>query len=367
LERQRETELQGLTLEQLAADEVSPLKAGIQALAERKYVLESTSIKVDLGNYDLERAVFPIALNASHEVEGAAKPKSKFSFSGLWKNAAQSASNDLAGASIKLAVNGKLPLAPDEARQFKQHWTSGLVRAEVTVTPMSGVKTVQLINDGDGSRRRQFGDEFMTEEERKERQERPERQERQERQYRPAMRVIPSGGFEIAETEVTQAQWRAVMGNNPSHYSSCGDDCPVERVSWDDVQGYLSKLNQLSGKQYRLPTVQEWIHACDGGSSHEFCGSDSLDAVGWYRSNSGGKTHPVGQRQANGYGLYDMSGNVWEWMQGCNVGYCTERFRRVGSWGDIPGAARSAHYLSLTPDFRLNDLGFRLARGARAH
>jgi hypothetical protein len=133
LERQRETELQGLTLEQLAADEVSPLKAGIQALAERKYVLESTSIKVDLGNYDLERAVFPIALNASHEVEGAAKPKSKFSFSGLWKNASQSVANDLAGASIKLAVNGKLPLAPDEARQFKQHWTVGLVRAEVTV------------------------------------------------------------------------------------------------------------------------------------------------------------------------------------------------------------------------------------------
>jgi formylglycine-generating enzyme required for sulfatase activity len=221
---------------------------------------------------------------------------------------------------------------------------------------MSGVKTVQLINDADGSRRRQFGEEFMTE---------AERQERQERQYRPAMRVIPSGGFEIAQTEVTQAQWRAVMGNNPSHFSTCGDDCPVESVSWDDVQGYLNQLNQMTGKQYRLPTESEWKHACDGGSSQEYCGSSNLDAVGWHDGNSGRKTHPVGQKQANGYGLYDMSGNVWEWTQDCHDGDCSVRVLRGGSFFYNSELARAANRGGVSPSGRGDYNGFRVARSAR--
>ena len=218
---------------------------------------------------------------------------------------------------------------------------------------MSGVKTVQLINDGDGSRRRQFGEEFITE------------AEMQERKYRPAMRVIPAGGFEIAQTEVTQAQWRAVMGNNPSYFSSCGDDCPVENVSWDDVQGYLIKLNQMTGKQYRLPTESEWKLACDGGSSQEYCGSSNLDAVGWYDKNSGYKTHPVGQKQANGYGLYDMTGSVWEWTQDCYDGNCSWRVLRGGSWGSDSELARAAIRNSISPSNRNINIGFRVARSAR--
>ena len=228
------------------------------------------------------------------------------------------------------------------------------MRAEVTVTPMSGVKTVQLINDGDGSRRRQFGEEFITE------------AEMQERKYRPAMRVIPAGGFEIAQTEVTQAQWRAVMGNNPSYFSSCGDDCPVENVSWDDVQGYLIKLNQMTGKQYRLPTESEWKLACDGGSSQEYCGSNNLDAVGWYSGNSSMKAHPVGQKQANGYGLYDMSGNVWEWMQDCDEGDCSKRVLRGGSWDINSVLAHASFRNGLSPTWRSNYVGFRVVRSARA-
>ena len=183
--------------------------------------------------------------------------------------------------------------------------------------------------------------------------------------YEPEMVAIPGKDYEMGKTEVTQAQWRAVMGNNPSRFSVCGDDCPVERVSWDDVQGYLSKLNQMSGKQYRLPTEQEWKYACDGGGSQEYCGSNSLDAVGWYGSNSDSKTHPVGQKQANGYGLYDMSGNVWEWQQDCYDGGCSERVLRGGSWGGNSVNARAAYRYRLSPSLRFDSFGFRVARSAR--
>jgi formylglycine-generating enzyme required for sulfatase activity len=118
------------------------------------------------------------------------------------------------------------------------------------------------------------------------------------------------------------------------------------------VQGYLSKLNQMSGKQYRLPTEQEWKHACDGGSSQDFCGSNSLDAVGWYDGNSGGKTHPVGQKQANGYGLYDMTGNVWEWMQDCWEGDCLRRVLRGSSWSISSERAGAANRNRFTAAFR---------------
>ena len=393
LKRQRETELQGLTLEQLAVDEVSPLKARIQVLAEREYVLEGASIKVDLGSYDADKAVFQVALNASHEVKDDAREAPKFSFSSLWKKRNQSADSNLAGASIKFAVNGTLPLPPDEARQFKQHWTAGLVRAEVTASPMSGVKTVHLVNEADGSRRRHSADEFMTE---------AEWRERQERQYRPAMLAITAGSFmmgstdggsdekpvhsvsvpafEMAQTEVTQAQWQAVMGGNPSNFKGC-ESCPVEMVSWDDIQDYLRKLNAKTGKQYRLPSEAEWEYACRSGGSYTYCGSHTLGDVAWFYDNSDRKTHPVGQKQANAFGLYDMSGNVWEWVADCwNSNYagvpsdgsawmrgeCGSRVLRGASWLDTPGNARAAYRGRYTSGFRDFNSGFRLASPRRA-
>ncbi len=177
----------------------------------------------------------------------------------------------------------------------------------------------------------------------------------------PQMVAIPGRGYEIGEYEVTRAEWHAVLARDPSYFKGCGD-CPVEQVSWNDVQDYLKKLNELTGKQYRLPTEDEWKTACDGGNSHEYCGSDNVDAVAWYDQNSEKKTHPVGQKQANAYGLYDMSGNVWEWVQDCYDGDCSRRVYRGGSWDYDPAYVRSAKHDWFEPSKRNYNLGSRVAR-----
>jgi len=176
----------------------------------------------------------------------------------------------------------------------------------------------------------------------------------------PEMLRLPTG-MAMGKYEVTQGQWRAVMGSNPSFFSSCGDGCPVEQVSWNDAQDYIERLNQRTGKRYRLPTEIEWFAACQAGSSHEYCGSDDIDAVAWYGSNSAGRTHPAGQKQANAWGLYDMSGNVWEWTSSCEVGYCSRRVFRGGSWGFGLAVVRSAFRSGLYPTHRYDFSGFRLA------
>ncbi|MBK9338437.1 MAG: formylglycine-generating enzyme family protein [Lewinellaceae bacterium] len=188
--------------------------------------------------------------------------------------------------------------------------------------------------------------------------------------------------FEIGKYPVTQKLWREIMGANPSHFKGC-DDCPVENVSWDDVQEFLIKLNaRYPGKNYRLPTEAEWEYAARGGSRSnrfEYAGSDTLDEVGWFSENSGSKTHPVGGKKANELGLHDMSGNVWEWCadwQGyypsgsqTNPTGPTEGFHRVyrgGSWyDDATGCNVFVKELHYTPDERGNNLGFRLASSPR--
>ena len=131
----------------------------------------------------------------------------------------------------------------------------------------------------------------------------------------PVTRVRISRGFYLGKYEVTQGQWQAVMGSNPSFFDECGPDCPVEGVSWDDVQEFIRKLNAAVGEErYRLPTEAEWEYAARAGTSGDRYGN--LDAIAWYDGNSGDRTHPVGRKAPNALGLHDMLGNVFEWVAG---------------------------------------------------
>lgn len=130
---------------------------------------------------------------------------------------------------------------------------------------------------------------------------------------KPAHTVTISQAFAMGKTEVTQAQWKAVMGNNPSYFAACGDNCPVEMVNWDETQDFIIKLNQKTGKQYRLPSEAEWEYACRAGGHHQYCGGDNADSVAWYGGTFRNPTHSVAGKQANAFGLYDMTGNVCEY------------------------------------------------------
>jgi formylglycine-generating enzyme required for sulfatase activity len=192
---------------------------------------------------------------------------------------------------------------------------------------------------------------------------------------RPAHQVTLSD-FSIGKYEVTQAQWLAVMGSNPSYFSGC-ESCPVEAVSWDDIQSFLSKLNSMTGKNYRLPTEAEWEYAARGGSQsggYKYSGSNDLATVAWYDDNSGSKTHPVGQKSPNELGLYDMTGNVWEWCQDLHDDYSSGsqsnprgpswgifRVYRGGSWNSFATGTRVSFRHGFSRGFRDVDLGFRLA------
>jgi formylglycine-generating enzyme required for sulfatase activity len=166
--------------------------------------------------------------------------------------------------------------------------------------------------------------------------------------------------FYLGKYPVTQQQWEAVMGNNPSYFK--GGSLPVETVSWDDAQTFIQKLNALSGKKnYRLPTENEWEYACRAGSTSEYYFGDDASRLGeyaWYGSNSGQTTHPVGQKKPNDWGLYDMAGNVWEWTDSWyNSSY---RVIRGGGWRYGAVGCRSADQHGFTPDYRYNYVGFRL-------
>lgn len=146
-------------------------------------------------------------------------------------------------------------------------------------------------------------------------------------------------GFAIAKYEVTQALWQQVMGNNPSRFK--GDSLPVENVTWDDVQLFLQRLNAKTGKKYRLPTEAEWEYAARGGQQsrqNRFAGSTELAAVAWFSANAENSTHNVGTRQANELGLFDMSGNVWEWCEDLYGAYGSDR--QTNPIGAKKGTAR---------------------------
>jgi len=183
--------------------------------------------------------------------------------------------------------------------------------------------------------------------------------------------------FYIGKYEVTQKQWEEVMYRNKSSFK--GDNLPVEKVSWNDIQKFIKKLNKKTGKTYRLPTEAEWEFAARGGTNskgYKYAGSNNIDDVAWYSSNSGSKTHKVGTKQANELGIYDMSGNVWEWCsdwygssyyknspsnnpQGATSG--SNRVYRGGGWSCSASYCRVANRRSSSPTNRISNLGFRLA------
>jgi len=193
---------------------------------------------------------------------------------------------------------------------------------------------------------------------------------------KPIHKVIISKAFEMGATQVTQKQWETVMGSNPSYFK--GDKrLPVEQVSWDDVQQFISALNSKSKQYtYRLPTEAEWEYACRAGTTGDYAGD--LDAMAWYDKNSGSKTHPVGEKQPNEWGLYDMHGNVWEWCSDWYGGYSSatvmdpsgpesgsSRVFRGGGCRINAAACRSAFRNFYAPGYRAFSLGSRLLRTPR--
>jgi hypothetical protein len=174
--------------------------------------------------------------------------------------------------------------------------------------------------------------------------------------------ALGTPNFYIGKYEVTQAEWQKVMGNNPSNFK--GANRPVEQVSWNDVQEFLRKLNALTGGNFRLPTEAEWEYAANGGlnkDNYEYAGSNTIGIVAWFTDNSGNATHPVGTKQPNSIGIYDMSGNVWEWCQDCYDSSCSRRVRRGGGWGSDASNCRVANRNYDSPGGSYDNLGFRLA------
>lgn len=193
----------------------------------------------------------------------------------------------------------------------------------------------------------------------------------------PAHAVKIARPIAVGRTAVTQVQWVALMGGNPSYFANCGADCPVEWVSWNDAREYISRLNAKTGKDYRLPSEAEWEYACRAGGTQAYCGSDDPESVAWYGTNSANTTHPVAGKKANAWGLHDMSGNVFEWVEDCwnrnyeraptdasawTSGQCSMRVLRGGAWWSGPEALRSAKRLRLATDDRNGISGFRVVR-----
>ena len=192
---------------------------------------------------------------------------------------------------------------------------------------------------------------------------------------KPVHQVTLTNDYYMGKYEVTQALWQVVMGKNPSYFK--GDNLPVNYVRWKDCQRFISKLNSMTGRKFRLPTEAEWEYAARGGKKsrgYQYSGSSNISDVAWYDGNSGDKTHPVGTKQANELGIYDMTGNVLEWCQDWYGSYYSSsqtnptgsdsgsaRVSRGGGWNCNASYCRLSVRFYYTPDFRLDILGLRLA------
>ena len=192
---------------------------------------------------------------------------------------------------------------------------------------------------------------------------------------------IPGSNFEMLKTEVTQKLYESVMGENPSEFK--GDNLPVESVSWYDAVKFCNVLSKnmgmtpvytingndvtqnISADGFRLPTMKEWQYAAKGGENYKYAGSNNIDEVAWYDSNSGNKTHPVAQKKPNGYGLYDINGNVSEWCWEVYPGSGRSRFMRGGGWNDYADYCEVSVRCWDRADYRYYYVGFRVVRNIK--
>ena len=191
---------------------------------------------------------------------------------------------------------------------------------------------------------------------------------------KPVHRVTLTNNYYVGKYEITQALWQAVMGSNPSHFK--GDALPVEQVSWKDCQKFITKLNRLTGKNFRLPTEAEWEYAARGGNKsrgYRYSGSNTIDDVAWYENDALSQTHPVGTKQPNELEIYDMTGNVMEWCQDWYGSYSSSpqvnptgaasgsyRVVRGGGWSDSARGCRTSDRDFISPGGRFSNLGLRL-------
>ncbi|MBF0185174.1 MAG: SUMF1/EgtB/PvdO family nonheme iron enzyme [Magnetococcales bacterium] len=190
---------------------------------------------------------------------------------------------------------------------------------------------------------------------------------------------VQLNGFWLGKFPVTQGQWQQVMGNNLAHFKR-GPEYPMESISWHDTQEFIQTLNRLGEARFRLPSEAEWEYAArSGGLPQRYSGGEQADEQGWHSENSEGASHPVGQKAANGLGLHDMSGNVWEWVADWyDPAYYAEsardnppgpdkgihRVKRGGSWQSAPTLTRTTFRFDSDPSGWYEDLGFRLLREA---
>lgn len=195
---------------------------------------------------------------------------------------------------------------------------------------------------------------------------------------RPAYEVVVDG-YAISKYPVTQRQWSVIMGTNPTEFAGC-DQCPIDKVSWNDAQKFIAILNELTGKKFSLPTEAEWEYAAKGGKESKpfkYAGSNDIDSVAWYTGNSGRMPHPVGQKLPNALGLYDMCGNVWEWcLDWYNKNYYelnesnnpmgpssgAGRVRRGGSWFTQAINCKTTTRNNVKQDYSDDSGGFRLVQ-----
>ena len=259
------------------------------------------------------------------------------------------------------------PMRPVDARERAEDLGFRVAREIEAHERLTLLSTTPVLTDAevDAARRRVTGDSVRLAEE-----------------IHRGMVPLPAGpvaAFEIGRFEVTQRLWKKVMGDNPSFFKACGDECPVENISWRDALAFVERLNRLTDMDYRLPTEVEWEYACRAGQEQAYCGSDEPDEVAWYDANSRDHTHAVGRKQPNAWGLYDMSGNVWEWVEdrwteGDSSGSSARRSsrnaenRRVyrgGSWLNRDQYVRMSYRYFGVSATRMSDLGLRLARSLR--